>query len=165
MCIASGARRALARAAPQFRSATRTIVEHYAQSRNFGQGLVVIEGPQGAEAAGEPLAAEREPRSLRSKSPSIAAPPSQPKAAATRKTPKAKTPRKSLAPSGTVKWFNAAKGFGFVEPDGGGKDVFLHVSAFEHSGIGTPREGQRVSFDVERDQRGRLSATNLRAND
>ena len=66
-------------------------------------------------------------------------------------------------PSGTVKWFNPAKGFGFVEPDGGGKDVFLHISAFERSGIATPREGQRVSFEVERDQKGRLSATNLRA--
>ena len=68
-------------------------------------------------------------------------------------------------PSGTVKWFNAEKGFGFVELDDGGKDVFLHISAFERSGIGTPREGQRLSFDLERDPRGRLSATNLRAGD
>jgi ATP-dependent RNA helicase RhlE len=70
---------------------------------------------------------------------------------------------RSLMPSGTVKWFNPAKGFGFIEPDEGGNDVFLHISAVERSGIGTPREGQRVSYDIERDQRGRLSATNLRA--
>ena len=52
-----------------------------------------------------------------------------------------------------------------VEPDDGGKDVFLHISAVERSGIGTPREGQKVSYDLERDQRGRLSATNLRSGD
>jgi ATP-dependent RNA helicase RhlE len=74
-----------------------------------------------------------------------------------------KMQRRSLMPSGTVKWFNPAKGFGFVEPDDGSKDVFLHISAVERSGIGTPREGQRVSYDIERDQRGRVSATNLRA--
>ena len=66
-------------------------------------------------------------------------------------------------PSGTVKWFNGEKGFGFVEPDDGGKDVFLHISAVDRSGIGTPREGQKVSYDLERDKRGRLSVTNLRA--
>jgi ATP-dependent RNA helicase RhlE len=79
-------------------------------------------------------------------------------------TQRAKTnTRRGLMPTGTVKWFNPQKGFGFVEPDDGGKDVFLHISAVERSGIGTPREGQKVSFDVERDQRGRVSATNLRA--
>lgn len=66
-------------------------------------------------------------------------------------------------PSGTVKWFNAVKGFGFVAPDDGSNDVFLHISAVERSGIGTPREGQRVSYDLDRDRRGRASATNLRA--
>jgi len=66
-------------------------------------------------------------------------------------------------PSGTVKWFNPTKGFGFVEPDEGGKDVFLHISAVERSGLGTPQEGQRVSYDLERDQSGRTSAINLRA--
>jgi ATP-dependent RNA helicase RhlE len=76
---------------------------------------------------------------------------------------RSKIQRRSLMPSGTVKWFNPAKGFGFVEPDDGSKDVFLHISAVERSGIGTPREGQRVSYDIERDQRGRVSATNLRA--
>jgi cold shock protein len=77
--------------------------------------------------------------------------------------PQTKKQRRGLMPSGTVKWFNAMKGFGFVEPDDGGKDVFLHISAVERSGIGTPREGQRISYDLERDQRGRVSATNLRA--
>jgi CspA family cold shock protein len=66
-------------------------------------------------------------------------------------------------PTGTVKWFNAQKGFGFVEPDDGGKDVFVHISAVERSGIGTPREGQKLSYDLERDQRGRVSAINLKA--
>jgi ATP-dependent RNA helicase RhlE len=64
--------------------------------------------------------------------------------------------------TGTVKWFNSQKGFGFVEPDGGGKDVFLHISVVERAGIGLPREGQKVSCDVERDQRGRASATSVR---
>jgi ATP-dependent RNA helicase RhlE len=76
---------------------------------------------------------------------------------------RSKMQRRRLMPSGTLKWFNPVKGFGFIEPDDGGKDVFLHISAVERSGIGTPREGQRVSFDLERDQRGRTSATNLRA--
>ena len=74
-----------------------------------------------------------------------------------------KMQRKTLMPSGTVKWFNAVKGFGFVAPDDGSNDVFLHISAVERSGIGTPREGQRVSYDLDRDRRGRASATNLRA--
>jgi ATP-dependent RNA helicase RhlE len=130
-----------------------------------GKPLIVIEGPQGTDVAGEPPAAkEKAAQPQKQKSASRRAAKSA-ESGGVRKAPKAKAPRKSLAPSGTVKWFNAAKGFGFVEPDGGGKDVFLHISAFEHSGIGTPREGQRVSFDVERDQRGRLSATNLRAGD
>jgi CspA family cold shock protein len=65
--------------------------------------------------------------------------------------------------SGTVKWFNAQKGFGFIEPEDGGKDVFVHISAVERSGMGTLREGQKVSFDVERDQRsGKVAATNLK---
>ena len=62
-----------------------------------------------------------------------------------------------------VKWFNPAKGFGFVELDGGGKDVYVHISEAKRAGLGTPQEGLRVSFDVERDDRGRMSATNLRA--
>ncbi len=65
--------------------------------------------------------------------------------------------------TGTVKWFNAQKGFGFIQPDQGGQDVFLHISAVEKSGIGNPRDGQKVSYELEQDRRGRTSATNLRA--
>jgi len=65
--------------------------------------------------------------------------------------------------TGTVKWFNATKGFGFIQPDEGGKDVFVHISAVEAAGIGTPRDGQRLSYELERDRQGRQSATNLRA--
>jgi CspA family cold shock protein len=65
---------------------------------------------------------------------------------------------------GTVKWFNAQKGFGFIQPESGDKDVFVHISAVERSGIGNLSEGQKVSFDVERDQRsGKVSACNLKA--
>jgi CspA family cold shock protein len=65
--------------------------------------------------------------------------------------------------TGTVKWFNATKGFGFVQPDDGGKDVFLHISAVERSGLGNPQEGQKIAYDLENDRQGRTSATNLRA--
>lgn len=64
---------------------------------------------------------------------------------------------------GTVKWFNTQKGFGFIKPDDGGPDVFLHVSAVERSGMGNPQEGQKVSYEIERDRRGRASAGSLRA--
>ena len=64
--------------------------------------------------------------------------------------------------SGTVKWFNATKGYGFIQPDEGGKDVFVHISAVERSQLDNPREGQRVNFDLERDRQGRQSAVNLR---
>jgi CspA family cold shock protein len=64
---------------------------------------------------------------------------------------------------GTVKWFNPAKGFGFIQPEDGSKDVFVHISAVERSGIGNLSEGQKVSFDVERDAKsGKSSATNLK---
>ena len=66
--------------------------------------------------------------------------------------------------TGTVKWFNSTKGYGFIAPDEGGKDVFVHVSAVERSGIGSLNEGQKVSYELERDRRsGKESATNLRA--
>jgi cold shock protein len=63
---------------------------------------------------------------------------------------------------GTVKWFNATKGFGFIQPEDGASDVFVHISALERSGIGNLQEGQRVSFDVERSPKsGKLAAANL----
>jgi len=65
---------------------------------------------------------------------------------------------------GTVKWFNAQKGYGFIQPEGGEKDVFVHISAVQRAGLNDLREGQKLSFDLERDQRtGKTSAGNLRA--
>ena len=66
-------------------------------------------------------------------------------------------------PTGTVKWFNPTKGFGFIQPDDGSKDVFVHISAVERSDLGDLREGQRVSFDIEKGQQGKSSAVNLKA--
>ena len=63
--------------------------------------------------------------------------------------------------NGTVKWFNSTKGFGFIQPESGSKDVFVHVSALERAGIHQLNDGQVVSFDLERDRNGRESATNL----
>jgi CspA family cold shock protein len=63
--------------------------------------------------------------------------------------------------TGTVKWFNATKGFGFIQPDGGGKDVFVHISAVERAGLNSLNEGQKVSFDVQ-EERGKLAAVNLK---
>lgn len=64
---------------------------------------------------------------------------------------------------GTVKFFNTAKGFGFIAPEGGGKDVFVHISAVERSGMSGLADGQKVSFDLEKDRQGRDSAANLKA--
>jgi cold shock protein len=65
---------------------------------------------------------------------------------------------------GTVKWFNTQKGFGFIQPDDGSKDVFVHISAVERAGLHGLNEGQKVSFDVVADRRsGKSSAENLRA--
>jgi cold shock protein len=64
-------------------------------------------------------------------------------------------------PSGTVKWFNATKGYGFIEPAGGGKDVFVHISAVEKAGLSDLREGAKVTFDVV-PNKGKESAENLR---
>jgi CspA family cold shock protein len=67
-------------------------------------------------------------------------------------------------PQGTVKWFNGQKGFGFIQPDDGGKDVFVHISAVERAGMNGLGEGQKVSFDVVADRKtGKSSADNLRA--
>src|ERR1700738_5684383 len=66
--------------------------------------------------------------------------------------------------TGTVKWFNATKGFGFIQPDDGGNDVFVHISAVERAGMGTLREGQKISYEIVADRRsGKSSADNLRA--
>jgi CspA family cold shock protein len=64
--------------------------------------------------------------------------------------------------TGTVKWFNATKGYGFIAPDDGGKDAFVHISAVERAGLSTLNEGQRVSFDIQRGQNGKTSAENLK---
>lgn len=64
--------------------------------------------------------------------------------------------------TGTVKWFNTTKGYGFIAPDDGAKDVFVHISAVTRSGIGSLHEGQRISFEMERGQQGRVAAVNLR---
>jgi len=66
--------------------------------------------------------------------------------------------------TGTVKWFNATKGFGFIQPDDGGADVFVHISAVERSSLGSISEGQKLGFELERDQRsGKMSAGQLTA--
>ena len=66
--------------------------------------------------------------------------------------------------TGTVKWFNMQKGYGFIEPEGGGRDVFVHISAVERSGMDGLRDGQKVSFETETDRRsGKTSAVNLKA--
>ena len=67
-------------------------------------------------------------------------------------------------PVGTVKWFNAQKGFGFIQPDNGGSDVFVHISAVERAGMSNLNEGQKLSFDVQADPRsGKSAAANLQA--
>jgi len=69
--------------------------------------------------------------------------------------------REGSMPSGTVKWFNPTKGYGFIQPSDGGKDVFVHISAVERAGLNTLNEGQKVSFELQT-ERGKTSATNLK---
>lgn len=65
---------------------------------------------------------------------------------------------------GTVKWFNSQKGYGFIQPDGGDKDVFVHISAVERAGMNTLNEGQKISYEIVTDRRtGKTAADNLRA--
>ena len=64
---------------------------------------------------------------------------------------------------GTVKWFNSQKGFGFIQPDDGSKDVFVHISAVERAGMGSLNEGQKLTFELERGHQGKTSAVNLQA--
>jgi cold shock protein len=66
---------------------------------------------------------------------------------------------------GTVKWFNPTKGYGFIAPEAGGKDVFVHISAVQKAGLRTLNEGQKVGFEVEQQQNGRTAAVNLAATD
>lgn len=63
--------------------------------------------------------------------------------------------------NGTVKWFNPTKGYGFIAPDTGGKDVFVHISTVQKAGLGALNEGQKVGFEVEQQQNGRAAAVNL----
>ncbi|GAU81655.1 cold shock protein CspA [Bosea sp. BIWAKO-01] len=66
--------------------------------------------------------------------------------------------------TGTVKWFNSTKGFGFIQPDDGGQDAFVHISAVERAGLRELREGQKITFELVQDKRsGKMSADNLRA--
>ena len=67
--------------------------------------------------------------------------------------------------TGTVKFFNENKGYGFIAPDGGGNDAFVHITAVERSGMRTLRQDQRVSYDLQEDRRGKMAAVNLKAED
>ena len=66
-------------------------------------------------------------------------------------------------PSGTVKWFNSTKGYGFIQPTDGSSDVFVHISAVERAGMSSLNEGQKLAFELENGQRGKVSAVNLRS--
>lgn len=68
-------------------------------------------------------------------------------------------------PKGTVKWFNAQKGYGFIQPDDGSKDAFVHISAVERAGLSSLDEGQKLSFETASDRPGKLSAVNLKLED
>jgi cold shock protein len=68
-------------------------------------------------------------------------------------------------PIGTVKFFNESKGYGFIAPDGGGTDAFVHISAVENSGLRTLHQDQRVSYELEQDRRGKMAAVNLKEAD
>jgi len=65
--------------------------------------------------------------------------------------------------TGTVKWFNATKGFGFIQLDNGGKDAFVHISAVERAGMTTLQQDQRISYELEQDKRGKMSAVNIQS--
>ena len=64
-------------------------------------------------------------------------------------------------PTGTVKWFNPTKGYGFIAPDAGGKDIFVHISAVQKAGLRNLNEGQKIGFEIEQQQNGRSAAVDL----
>ncbi|MBV8185271.1 MAG: cold-shock protein [Hyphomicrobiales bacterium] len=66
-------------------------------------------------------------------------------------------------PVGTVKWFNAQKGFGFIQPEAGGADVFVHITAVERAGMSNLNEGQKLSYELEKGKQGKYAAVNLQA--
>lgn len=66
-------------------------------------------------------------------------------------------------PTGTVKWFNVTKGYGFIEPEDGGKDVFVHITAVQRSGMEGLNEGQKITYELEEGRNGRMAATDLQA--
>ena len=66
-------------------------------------------------------------------------------------------------PNGTVKWFNVTKGYGFIEPEEGGNDIFVHITAVQQSGLESLADGQKVSFELEEGRNGRMAATDLKA--
>jgi CspA family cold shock protein len=70
--------------------------------------------------------------------------------------------RKSIVATGTIKWFNTTKGYGFLQPDDGSKDVFVHISEVQRAGIQDIREGDKLEYELVQDQRGKTSAGNLR---
>jgi CspA family cold shock protein len=75
-----------------------------------------------------------------------------------------RTYKKVIMSTGTVKWFNPQKGFGFIQPDDGSKDVFVHISAVERSGLGDLQEGQKIKFELTEDRRsGKMSADRLQS--
>jgi CspA family cold shock protein len=65
-------------------------------------------------------------------------------------------------PTGKVKWFNGQKGYGFIQPDAGGNDVFVHISAVQRSGLGDLREGQKIAYELEQGRSGKMAAVNLK---
>jgi CspA family cold shock protein len=75
----------------------------------------------------------------------------------------AKYPKEAPMASGTVKWFNPQKGYGFIQPSDGGRDVFVHISAVQQAGLTTLVEGQKVTYDIVTTDRGRTAAGNLKA--
>jgi CspA family cold shock protein len=77
--------------------------------------------------------------------------------------PPAPCTKETIMPIGTVKFFNQDKGYGFIQPEGSGNDAFVHISAVERAGMSTLNKDQRVSYDLEQDQRGKTSAVNLQS--